>query len=69
MTDTTVTATVFAKTDLGRTRDHNEDAFLVADLSAGRSSHHSTVVNYKVGARGLLITAGRSSPVTRSYSA
>jgi protein phosphatase len=55
VTDTTVTATVFAKTDLGRTRDHNEDAFLVADLSAGRSSHHSTVVNYKVGPRGLLI--------------
>ena len=55
MTDTTVTATVFAKTDLGRTRDHNEDAFLVADLSAGRSSHHSTVVSYKVGPRGLLI--------------
>src|SRR5436309_47203 len=24
---------VFAKTDLGRTRDHNEDRFLVADLS------------------------------------
>ena len=30
--------TVFAKTDLGQSRDHNEDTFLVADLSTGRSS-------------------------------
>ena len=55
MSEKPVTASIFAKTDLGRTRDHNEDAFLVADLSAGRSSLHSTVANYTVGARGLLI--------------
>lgn len=55
MTDKTVTAAVFAKTDLGRTRDHNEDAFLVADLSAGRSTLHSTVAKYAVGPKGLLI--------------
>lgn len=55
MNDTTVTAAIFAKTDLGRTRDHNEDAFLVADLSSGRSSLHSTVARYGVGPRGLLI--------------
>jgi len=55
VTDTTVTAAIFAKTDLGRTRDHNEDAFLVADLSAGRSSLHSTVARYEIGPRGLLI--------------
>lgn len=55
MSEKTVTASIFAKTDLGRTRDHNEDAFLVADLSAGRSSLHSTVANYTVGPRGLLI--------------
>ncbi len=55
MTDKTVTAAIFAKTDLGRTRDHNEDAFLVADLSAGRSSLHSAVAHYSVGPRGLLI--------------
>jgi len=55
VTDTTVTAAIFAKTDLGRTRDHNEDAFLIADLTAGRSSLHSSVAKYSVGPRGLLI--------------
>src|SRR5438445_784872 len=29
---------VFAKTDLGRTRDHNEDRFLVADLTKKSAS-------------------------------
>ena len=55
MTDTTVSAAIFAKTDLGRTRDHNEDAFLIADLTAGRSSLHSSVARYTVGPRGILI--------------
>ena len=55
VTDTTVIAAIFAKTDLGRTRDHNEDAFLIADLTAGRSSLHSSVAKYTVGPRGLLI--------------
>jgi protein phosphatase len=30
-----VTVRVYASTDVGQTRDHNEDAFLVADLSTG----------------------------------
>jgi hypothetical protein len=54
VTDKAVTALIFAKTDLGRTRDHNEDSFLVADLSAGRSSLHSEVARYTIGERGLL---------------
>jgi PPM family protein phosphatase len=55
VTDKAVTALIYAKTDLGRTRDHNEDAFLVADLSAGRSILHSEVARYTIGQRGLLV--------------
>ncbi len=33
MAQGSVKVTVFGKTDLGRTRDHNEDTFLVADLT------------------------------------
>jgi protein phosphatase len=55
VTDRAVTALIFAKTDLGKTRDHNEDSFLVADLSAGRSSLHSEVARYTIGNRGLLV--------------
>ena len=33
-----VHVSVFAKTDLGQTREHNEDSFLVADLSTGAAS-------------------------------
>jgi len=49
-----VTAAVFARTDLGRTREHNEDAFLVADLTDGKSSLHSAPASCPVGPRGLL---------------
>jgi protein phosphatase len=45
---------VFGKTDLGLTRDHNEDTFLVADLSAGNSSLRPDVRNHEVGPRGSL---------------
>ena len=33
-----VIVNVFARTDVGRTREHNEDAFLVAELATGNSS-------------------------------
>ena len=33
-----VIVSVFARTDVGRTREHNEDAFLVAELATGHSS-------------------------------
>lgn len=45
---------VFGKTDLGRTRDHNEDTFLVADLSTGNASLQPEVRRHEIGARGSL---------------
>ena len=55
MSDTQVSATFYARTDLGQTREHNEDAFLVGDLTAGKARVHSEVVTQAVGARGLLL--------------
>ena len=49
-----VRVSVFGKTDLGRTRDHNEDAFLVADLSTGNASLQPEVRRHKIGPRGSL---------------
>lgn len=49
-----VRVSVFGKTDLGRTRDHNEDTFLVADLSTGNSSLQPEVRRHQVGPRGSL---------------
>src|SRR5881397_2497018 len=45
---------VFAKTDLGRTRDHNEDRFLVADLTRREASLQPNVREHEVGERGSL---------------
>src|SRR3989441_5918404 len=45
---------VFAKTDRGRTRDHNEDRFLVADLTRRAASLQPTVREHEVGERGTL---------------
>src|SRR5207249_2970118 len=45
---------VFAKTDLGKTRDHNEDRFLVADLTRREASLLPHVREHEVGERGSL---------------
>jgi serine/threonine protein phosphatase PrpC len=45
---------VFAKTDLGRSRDHNEDRFLVADLTRQATSLQPDVRQHDIGPRGTL---------------
>ncbi len=46
---------VFGKTDLGRTRDHNEDTFIVADLTTQQASLKPEVREHDLGERGTLL--------------
>jgi PPM family protein phosphatase len=45
---------VFGRTDVGRTREHNEDAFVVADLSANNATMQADVRTHVSGSRGSL---------------
>ena len=45
---------VFGRTDVGRTREHNEDAFVVADLTSGNATLQPEVRSHVVGPRGTL---------------
>lgn len=49
-----VRVSVFGKSDLGRSREHNEDAFLVADLASDEPSLEPAARHYAVGPRGAL---------------
>src|SRR5512143_3723726 len=50
-----ITIRVFAKSDLGKARDHNEDNFLVADLSRRDCTAPMSEREYELGDRGLLL--------------
>ncbi len=53
-TDAPVMVDVFALSDVGRTRDHNEDAFVVADLSNGAPLQFDKVLRQPAGPVGHL---------------
>ena len=59
---------VFGKTDLGKTRDHNEDTFIVADLTRDRASLLPEVRDHDVGERGTLLMVAGSTPSTAQFS-
>jgi protein phosphatase len=45
---------VFGRTDVGRTREHNEDAFVVADLTTGNATLQPEVRTHRAGPKGSL---------------
>src|SRR5213593_1603582 len=45
---------VYARTDTGKTREHNEDCFLVADLTRGERAADSAQRQHDLGERGSL---------------
>jgi PPM family protein phosphatase len=49
-----VVVQVFGRTDVGRMREHNEDAFVVADLTRGNATLQPEVRSHAVGERGSL---------------
>src|SRR3954471_9204737 len=52
--DAPVIVQVFGRTDVGRTREHNEDAFVVADLTRGNATLQPEVRTHVIGDRGTL---------------
>lgn len=45
---------VFGRTDVGRTREHNEDCFVVVDLTTDDASESDAVRTHRIGPRGAL---------------
>ncbi len=54
MSERVLQVEVFGRTDVGKTREHNEDTFLVADLTARNASLQPEVRTHVVGRRGTL---------------
>jgi serine/threonine protein phosphatase PrpC len=52
--DGEVIVNVFGRTDVGRTREHNEDAFVVADLSTDNATLQPEVRRHSLGPKGSL---------------
>lgn len=50
-----IRVSVFGKSDTGRNREHNEDSFLVADLSTKNTSLQPEVRDHQLGPRGTLL--------------
>src|SRR5579859_6690345 len=49
-----VIVNVFGRTDVGRTREHNEDSFVVADMSTDNATLQPEVRRHVVGPKGTL---------------
>jgi len=45
---------VYGRTDVGRSREHNEDSFLVADLSSGRIALDERLAEHRLGGHGTI---------------
>jgi protein phosphatase len=54
LNDGSIRVEVFGRTDVGQTRDHNEDSFLVADLTTRNASLQPEVRDHVVGDMGSL---------------
>ncbi len=54
MTAPEIKVSAVGKSDLGRTRDHNEDTFLVADLATNTVSFESSLTDHDISTRGVL---------------
>lgn len=52
---TTTVVRAFGRTDIGKVRKANEDAFLVADLTSPEASSANPIGTYTVGNRGVLL--------------
>ncbi len=50
-----INVSVFARTDVGQQRDHNEDSFLVADLTRKNASLLPEVRQHELGPKGTLL--------------
>jgi protein phosphatase len=53
--NTPIRVSVFGKTDVGKTRDHNEDCFLVANLTTREASLQPEVRDHELGPKGTLL--------------